>query len=76
LEHHGHGRSDGQRALVKSWDLLCTHALEFLESIANKYPDDKLFLMGHSMGGKIPSQGMHSIRKTRSTHAVPARSAA
>lgn len=61
LEHHGHGRSDGMRGMVQSWDLLELHALAFVDHWvagirgAGGAPHF-FFLMGHSMGGAVSAR--------------------
>jgi lysophospholipase len=50
LDHHGHGRSAGRRALVSYADALAD--LDQLVTLAeSREPPVKRFLMGHSMGG-------------------------
>jgi len=56
MEHQGHGRSYGTKALVDSWDSLCENAVEFIQwrllKSANNQ-QDKFFVAGHSLGGAI-----------------------
>jgi acylglycerol lipase len=53
LDHRGHGRSAGRRALVDRIDNAVTdlHALSRLAH--QRHPDAPRFLLGHSMGGAI-----------------------
>jgi alpha-beta hydrolase superfamily lysophospholipase len=53
MDLRGHGRSDGQRAMIRSFDA-CLDDLEvLLERVAARQPGRPLFLFGHSMGGAI-----------------------
>jgi lysophospholipase len=51
-DHHGHGRSEGTRALISFAD-----AVADLDAVATQalaaYPDRPLFMVGHSMGGAL-----------------------
>ena len=53
LDHHGHGRSEGRRAVIDRM----RHAVADLDTLvdmaAAEQPDAPLFLLGHSMGGAI-----------------------
>jgi alpha-beta hydrolase superfamily lysophospholipase len=53
VEHRGHGRSEGSRALIDRLD----HAVADLDSLvllaAGEHPGVPVFLLGHSMGGAI-----------------------
>lgn len=53
IEHRGHGRSEGTRALIDRLD----HAVEDLDALvtlaAAAHPDLPVFLLGHSMGATI-----------------------
>ena len=53
LDHQGHGRSEGARALIERVDQAVSDldALVVLASAA--YPDLRVFLLGHSMGAMI-----------------------
>lgn len=52
IDHRGHGRSDGPRALVGFDDAVADlHALTALA--AGRHPGAPVFLLGHSMGGAI-----------------------
>jgi len=52
-DHIGHGRSDGERALITDFD----HVLDDLHSLSeiarSKHPGIPLVLVGHSMGGLL-----------------------
>lgn len=53
LDHRGHGRSEGPRALIDRMD----HAVADLDLLvveaAAEHPGRSLFLLGHSMGGTV-----------------------
>jgi alpha-beta hydrolase superfamily lysophospholipase len=53
IDHRGHGRSEGQRALLDRLD----HVVDDLDTVvsqaAERHPQPPLFLIGHSMGGTI-----------------------
>jgi alpha-beta hydrolase superfamily lysophospholipase len=51
----GHGRSEGQRGAINSWDEFREDVARFLHLVREAQPDSPLFLMGHSMGGLIVS---------------------
>ncbi len=63
LDFRGHGRSEGQRGYIAQWsDYL--YDLYFLIKIARKmYPNEKLFLLGHSMGGAISIRFIQTYQK-------------
>ncbi len=53
IEHRGHGRSEGRRALIDRLDNAVAD-LDALVSIAvERHPGAQVFLLGHSMGGAI-----------------------
>lgn len=66
IEHRGHGRSEGQRALIDRLD----HAVADLNSLVSlateRHPGVPVFLLGHSMGGAIAVRYavLHSDRLT------------
>ncbi len=49
----GHGRSEGPRAFVRSFDTHLDDLASFLERARSRSGGQPLFLMGHSMGGQI-----------------------
>ncbi len=55
-DHIGHGRSDGERAVIGDFD----HAVQDLHTLSgiarDDYPDIPLFLVGHSMGGLLSAR--------------------
>lgn len=52
-DHRGHGRSDGVRTHVDSFDQFIADLREFIEIVAKRHKGMPLFLIGHSMGGQI-----------------------
>jgi acylglycerol lipase len=46
----GHGRSDGERAHVESWDHYVTDARTLVSIAANRHPGAPVVLLGHSGG--------------------------
>ena len=55
-DHLGHGRSDGERALITDFE----HIVDDLRSLADigrgEYPDLPLIMAGHSMGGLLTAR--------------------
>jgi alpha-beta hydrolase superfamily lysophospholipase len=53
LDHRGHGRSTGRRALVDRMDRVVADLDAFFSLAGSRHPGRPLFLLGHSMGGCI-----------------------
>ncbi len=53
LDLRGHGRSDGERLMIRSFDQYLDDVEVFLAWVAQQQPGKPLFLLGHSMGGAI-----------------------
>ena len=53
LDHRGHGRSDGKRVFVTSYDEFMADMIQFRGLIETEHPGVPLFVLGHSMGGNI-----------------------
>lgn len=53
LDHRGHGKSDGKRVFVKSYDEFMTDLTQFRSLIEAELPDVPLIVLGHSMGGNL-----------------------
>jgi alpha-beta hydrolase superfamily lysophospholipase len=53
LDHPGHGRSEGTRACVGSFDDYTATLAEFARMVSAWQPGKPVFLVGHSMGGLI-----------------------
>lgn len=53
LDHRGHGRSDGERVQVDEFSDYIKDLKTFFNIIRKENPDEKIFLIGHSMGSAI-----------------------
>lgn len=53
LDHRGHGRTTGRRALVDRIDHVVADLDAFVLVAGNRHPGRPVFLLGHSMGGCI-----------------------
>jgi alpha-beta hydrolase superfamily lysophospholipase len=53
LDLRGHGRSEGERALIRSFDQYIDDVAAFLERIRSSSPLLPVLMLGHSMGGLI-----------------------
>lgn len=53
LDHRGHGRSDGTRVYVKSYDEFMADLIQFRGVVERRHPGLPLFVLGHSMGGNL-----------------------
>ncbi len=53
LDHRGHGRSDGERVKVDDFQDYVKDLKTFFNIVRQENPDDKIFLIGHSMGSVI-----------------------
>jgi alpha-beta hydrolase superfamily lysophospholipase len=53
LDHRGHGRSMGPRALVDRMDNLVADLDTLVVQASNAHPGLPVFLLGHSMGGTV-----------------------
>ena len=53
LDHRGHGRSDGERTAVDSFDDYLVDLKTFFDIVRAENPGRKVFLLGHSMGAAI-----------------------
>jgi alpha-beta hydrolase superfamily lysophospholipase len=53
LDHRGHGRSEGPRAVIDRIDNAVEDLDQVIVNAASEYPGVPLFLLGHSMGGTI-----------------------
>jgi alpha-beta hydrolase superfamily lysophospholipase len=56
LDHAGHGRSDGERALVTDFDLVADDLHGLVEDARGAHAGRPLFVVGHSMGGLIATR--------------------
>jgi alpha-beta hydrolase superfamily lysophospholipase len=55
-DHAGHGRSDGERALVKDVESLVDDFRLVAESAAREHPGLPVVVLGHSMGGLVATR--------------------
>ena len=53
IDHRGHGRSGGRRALIDRMDRVIEDLHGFIEQIRARHGGGKVKLLGHSMGGSI-----------------------
>ena len=53
LDHRGHGRSDGERAMVDSFQDYVKDLKTYFDMVRKENPEEKIFLIGHSMGSVI-----------------------
>jgi alpha-beta hydrolase superfamily lysophospholipase len=53
IEHRGHGRSEGRRALIDRLDRAVADLDALVQLAAAEHPGVPVFLIGHSMGGAI-----------------------
>ena len=52
-DHHGHGRSEGTRAIIERLDTAVADLDALVVSAAAAHPGLPVFMLGHSMGGLI-----------------------
>jgi len=53
LDHRGHGRSDGERVQINKFTDYLKDLKTFFDIVRQANPDEKIFLVGHSMGAAI-----------------------
>jgi acylglycerol lipase len=53
LDHRGHGRSDGERVMVDSFQDYVKDLKTYFNMVKKENPKEKIFLIGHSMGSVI-----------------------
>lgn len=53
LDHRGHGRSDGERVMVRHYTDYLTDLKTFFDLVREAHPNEKVYLVGHSMGAAI-----------------------
>jgi len=53
LDHRGHGRSQGRRALVDRLELAAADLDVLIDLARREHPDIPVFMLGHSLGGTI-----------------------
>ncbi|MCX6150856.1 MAG: lysophospholipase [Ignavibacteriales bacterium] len=52
-DQRGHGKSEGKRGHTPSYEASLSDVSKLLNEAAKRFPDKKLFLYGHSMGGNL-----------------------
>lgn len=53
MDLRGHGCSEGDRAMIRTFDQYLDDVEVLLERVAVRWPGKPIFLLGHSMGGAI-----------------------
>ena len=53
LDHRGHGRSDGERVQIEKFTDYLKDLKTFFDIVRRENPENKVFLVGHSMGAAI-----------------------
>jgi len=53
LDHRGHGRSDGERVRTDDFNDYIVDLKKFFNIVRKENPEEKIFLIGHSMGSVI-----------------------
>ena len=53
LDHRGHGRSDGERVRIDKFTDYLKDLKTFFDLVRRENPEEKIFLVGHSMGAAI-----------------------
>ena len=53
LDHRGHGKSEGTRAFIKSYDEFMRDLTQFRRLVESEHPGVPLVVLGHSMGGNL-----------------------
>ena len=53
LDHRGHGRSDGERVQVESFDDYSEDLKTYFDIVNQQHDGKQIFLVGHSMGAAI-----------------------
>lgn len=53
LDHRGHGRSEGKRVYVTSYDEFQRDLVQFRHLVEQEHPGLPLVVLGHSMGGNL-----------------------
>ncbi len=53
FDYQGHGKSGGLRGYVKRFSCYLDELRSFLGIVRNMYPENKIYIVGHSIGGTI-----------------------
>lgn len=52
-DQRGHGKSEGRRGHTPSYEALLSDISKMIEEVYKRFPNKKIFLYGHSMGGNL-----------------------
>lgn len=63
FDHRGHGRSDGVRSHVESFDDYVEDLNVFVKTVRKEIPAKRIFIIGHSMGGQVVINYVEQYRK-------------
>ncbi|MES2091634.1 MAG: lysophospholipase [Pseudomonadota bacterium] len=55
-DHRGHGHSQGPHGVLQQEDDLLVDLAQVLDTIRHAYPDQRLLMIGHSLGGLVASR--------------------
>ncbi len=55
-DHIGHGRSDGERALITDFEHVVDDLRTLVDIASDEHPSDPLVIIGHSMGGLLAAR--------------------
>jgi alpha-beta hydrolase superfamily lysophospholipase len=64
----GHGNSEGPKGHIPSYDALLDDISIFLSQVDERYPQQRRFLYGHSMGGNLVLN--YALRRKTTLHGV------
>ncbi|MFC1951490.1 alpha/beta hydrolase [Chloroflexota bacterium] len=53
FDQRGHGQSEGMQGYVEKFSYYTDDTRTFFEMLRSKHPDEKFFIVGHSVGGTI-----------------------
>ena len=53
FDNQGHGKSEGKRTYIESYEKFSQDVNEIVTMAKNENEDEKIFILGHSMGGMI-----------------------
>ncbi|KAJ0064572.1 hypothetical protein NL108_009777, partial [Boleophthalmus pectinirostris] len=52
-DHVGHGQSEGERMIIRDFQIYIRDVLQHVDLMKNRHPGIPIFIVGHSMGGAI-----------------------
>lgn len=53
FDQRGHGKSDGERGLICTFESILNDSIKFIEYTSSKYPGIPIYLLGSSMGASL-----------------------